>query len=169
MSDNIGKDVSVKQEERIAKLFKGSRTPQSGGGKWKLGDIHTADWLIECKTTVEPKLTYSIKKTVLDKAKQEAQAMGKKSAILAFTLGENFNDYFVVDTTFIKEYIRLVDAINQLKSTTQHQIKLIEARAAQLLEAQRGGGYEISELDKASFKIHKNRLTDFLESLNEII
>ena len=33
MSNNLGKDASIKQEERIAKLFKGSRTPQSGGGK----------------------------------------------------------------------------------------------------------------------------------------
>jgi hypothetical protein len=168
MTENIGKDKSVIQEERIAKLFNGSRTPQSGGGKWKKGDVHSDSYLIECKTTIEPKLSYSIKKVVLDKAKHEARQMGKRTSILAFTLGEAFTDYFVVDTDFINDFKYLKEGIQNLMDRTQDQINVINAKASQLTEAQKAGGQEVSDLDKLAYQIHINRLNDFLDELRKL-
>lgn len=90
------KKVSVAQEERVAKLFSGQRTPQSGGGKWKKGDVLSQDFLVECKTSLTPKPSYSIKRNILDKADEERREMGKSFYALAFTFGDT-EDYFVVN------------------------------------------------------------------------
>lgn len=165
MSNNIGKDKSVIQEERVAKLFDGKRTPQSGGGKFRKGDILTKDFLIECKTTIEPKLTYSVKKDTLDKAKHEANEMGKEDSILAFTIGENFEDYFVVSHRFIRKLINLQSDVQNLYNTTKAQLTQIEFMATELTKRHK----EISEIDVASFKIHRNRLQFFLEELEKLL
>ena len=168
-TENAGKIASVAQEERIAKLFRGKRTPQSGGGKWVCGDILAGKLLIECKTTVEPKLTYSVQKAVLDKANHEAREMGKESAVLAFTIGENFEDYFVVDTKFIKSYLELQDGVNTLLINSKAMMSQIEAKAADMTQSQKAGRYEVTELDKTSFQIHKSRLNYFIEELEKLV
>lgn len=169
MSENLGKNSSVEQENRIAKLFKASPTPQSGGGKWKKGDILSADYLIECKTTVEPKLTYSVKKSDIDKARHESREMGKKNFIFAFTMGENFDDYFVVDDKFMRDYLELRSNVERIYNQTKAQLVQIQQKAEQLTLSAGRGEYEITELDKTSFQIHKNRLTSMMESLEEIM
>lgn len=90
------KKVSVRQEERVAKLFNGQRTPQSGGGKWKKGDVLSQNFLIECKTSISPKSSYSVSREVLCKADEERREMGKPFYALAFTFGDE-EDFFVVD------------------------------------------------------------------------
>lgn len=90
------KKQSLKQEERVAKLFKGQRTPQSGGGKWKKGDVLSEDFLVECKTTITEKPSYSVSKKILDKANEERIEMGKPFYALAFTFGTD-EDFFVLD------------------------------------------------------------------------
>lgn len=101
------KKVSIEQETRVARLFGGKRTPQSGGGKWRKGDILTdnenGSFLVECKTTVTEKPSYSISKKVLDKANEERREMGKDFYALAFTFGgEHPEDYFVINAKAMK-------------------------------------------------------------------
>lgn len=105
MSDK--KDVSVAQEERVAKLFGGRRTPQSGGGKWTKGDVLSENFLVECKTTVSTKTSYSVSKGVLEKANMERMEMGKDFYALAFTFGDE-KDFFVLDKKAM-EYLLLCE------------------------------------------------------------
>ena len=161
-------EASKKQEERIAKLFNTTPTPRSGGGNWKKGDVLSENYLIECKTSVTPKLTYSVKKLDLDKAKHEARQMRKENSILSFTIGENFEDYFIVDTKFIKDYLGYKKQIKDLYEQTVSELSQVEFTAQQLTEQSRAG-YEITELEKASYQIHKSRLTHFIEKLKRFL
>lgn len=94
------KNISIEQETRIAQLFRGKRTPQSGGGKFAKGDVLTesdyGSFLIECKTSITPKPSYSVKKEILQKADEERREMGKDFYALAFTFGDE-EDYFVLN------------------------------------------------------------------------
>lgn len=90
------KKVSLEQEERVARIFNGRRTPQSGGGKWKKGDVLSEQFLVECKTSLTPKPSYCIKRDILNKADEERREMGKSFYALAFTFGDT-QDYFVID------------------------------------------------------------------------
>ena len=98
MSDT--KKVSLRQEARVEKLFNGKRTPQSGGGKFVKGDVLTeseyGSFLIECKTSLTPKPSYSVSRAVLKKADEERREMGKDFYALAFTFGDE-EDFFVLD------------------------------------------------------------------------
>lgn len=100
------KKVSIKQEERIAKLFSGKRTPQSGGGKFILGDVLSKDFLIECKTSVTVKDSYSVKKEVLKKADEQRREMGKPFYALAFSFGDE-EDFFVINKRAMKYFLYL--------------------------------------------------------------
>lgn len=99
------KDASVAQEERVAKIFNGKRTPQSGGGKWRKGDILTdnenCSFLVECKTSVTQKPSYSISRKVLEKSDEERREMGKDFYALAFTFGDE-EDFFVLNKKAMK-------------------------------------------------------------------
>lgn len=109
---SVQKDVSVKQEERIAALFKGKRTPQSGGGKFVLGDVLSEDFLVECKTSVEPKPSYCVKKSILDKADKERSEMGKPFFALAFTFGTE-EDFFVLNKKAMAYLLSCVEAVSE--------------------------------------------------------
>lgn len=90
------KKVSIAQEDRISKIFNGKRTSQSGGGKWRKGDVLAEDFLVECKTTLTAKNSYSVSKSVLEKADEERRQMGKQFYALAFTFGGD-EDFFVLN------------------------------------------------------------------------
>ena len=80
----------------------GIATPNSGAGYFKKGDIQIADagLLVECKTCVSPKNSFSIKKEWLEKNKQELFASGLSNSIVAFNFYyEDKNDYYVIDET----------------------------------------------------------------------
>lgn len=93
---NEKKKKSVEQEERIAKIFCGKRTPQSGGGKFVLGDVLSDNFLVECKTQMEEKSSYLVSRKILEKADEQRREMGKDFYALAFTFGDD-KDFFVLD------------------------------------------------------------------------
>lgn len=48
------KRFSVEQEEYIASLYKGRRSPSSGAAESDAGDVRSEDYLIECKVSGAP-------------------------------------------------------------------------------------------------------------------
>lgn len=102
------REASTKQEKAIAKAINGRRTPNSGATKFSKGDVVCNDILIEAKTCMEPKLSFSIKKDWLEKLRDERFAMNKMYSTLCFDFGDNKNRYYIIDEpTFLefKEYI----------------------------------------------------------------
>lgn len=165
MEEMTGKEISLEQEERLAKLFGGNRTPRSGGGAWKKGDVLSEDWFIEAKTTVKPSLSYSVNKAILDKADHERAEMHKPYAALAFTLGESREDYFVVSAKTMRAIIEQQKAIKDLASKVQASLDEIEKRR----RAMTIGIAQLSATDSASYAAHKAEKQAFLEELNKII
>ena len=60
------REASTRQEKAIAKSLGAKRTPNSGAGKFSKGDLYiNNEWMIEAKTCMQPKSSFSIKKSWL--------------------------------------------------------------------------------------------------------
>lgn len=103
---------SNKQEKRTAKVLGGVVQSGSGCTAFAKGDVSTTKCLIECKTSVTEKKSFSIKKEVLDKIEEQAFSMKKPYPILAFNFGNNTDNYYVLnERTFrqFKDYLESLD------------------------------------------------------------
>lgn len=86
-----------KQEQTLASLLNAKRQANSGATPFAKGDVKTRGILIECKTCVSDKKSFAIKKDWLEKNKEEAFAMGKDYAVLAFNFGPGQKNYYILD------------------------------------------------------------------------
>lgn len=90
---------SDKQEKQVCNIIGGYQTSNSGAGKFTKGDViqKEASLLCECKTTVSPKDSFSIKKEWVFKNREEAFANRLDNSCIAFNFGPNEPNYFVID------------------------------------------------------------------------
>ena len=102
MNKNSTRYYSNRQEKQVAKALNGRQTANSGATDFVKGDILTNDFLIECKTTMTPKKSFSIKKEWLDKNRQEMFAMNKSYNALAFNFEPDGKNYYVIDEKLFK-------------------------------------------------------------------
>lgn len=96
---------SFRQEQTLADLLNAKRQANSGATPFNRGDVKGSRFLIECKTCIEDKKSFAIKKEWLEKNKEEAFAMGREYAALAFNFGPGQINYFIVDEKTFKELI----------------------------------------------------------------
>lgn len=107
------RDASTNQEKAIAKSLNANRTPNSGATAFQKGDLYIGqEWLIEAKTCMRPKKSFSIKKEWLDKLKEEQFACNKEYNTLCFDFGDNKNRYYIIDENTFKYFIDLLKDIN---------------------------------------------------------
>lgn len=99
---------SSRQEKKVAKAVGGKQVSNSGATAFNKGDVTSDNFLIECKTCVEDKKSFSIKKDWLEKNKEEAFEMGKAYSALAFNFGPSSENYYVIDERLFK---RLKEAV----------------------------------------------------------
>lgn len=100
---------SGRQERKVAKALKGKTVANSGASDFVAGDVTTTDMLIECKTCVQNKKSFSIKKEWLEKNREEAFEMGKSYSALTFNFGPDTDNYYVIDEKLFKELIKLIE------------------------------------------------------------
>ena len=93
---------SGRQEKKVAKAVGGKQVSNSGATAFNKGDVTTDSFLIEAKTCVEDKKSFSIKKDWLEKNKEEAFEMGKDYSALAFNFGPSSENYYVIDEKLFK-------------------------------------------------------------------
>lgn len=108
--------ASETQEKRICAKLGGQRTPNSGAGYFKKGDIQIpeASVLVECKTCMSPKKSFSIKKEWLDKNKQELFASGLSNSVIAFNFDyADKTDYYIIDDKLMKYLIEKLTEENK--------------------------------------------------------
>ena len=96
------KYISSLQEKQVAKNLNANIVPGSGGGKWQKGDVSLDDWLLECKTSMSPKNSYSIKKDVINKIKKQSFEMQKENYALVFNFGPGEKNYVIIDENTFK-------------------------------------------------------------------
>ena len=87
----------------MAKVMGGKQTANSGATAFSKGDVRTDKFLLECKTCVEEKKSFSIQKKWLDKNKEEAFAMNKPYSALAFNFGPDGENYYVIDEKLFRQ------------------------------------------------------------------
>ena len=93
---------SGKQERNIAKALNGKLVSNSGASDFVAGDVTTDLFLIEAKTCVENKKSFSIKKEWLEKNEEEKFEMGKSYSALAFNFGPDSENYYVINEKLFK-------------------------------------------------------------------
>ena len=93
---------SDKQEKHIAKVTNGKQTANSGATPFSKGDVRTEQFLIEAKTSITEKQSFSIRKEWLLKNEEERFAMHKDYSALAFDFGDGENYYIISEKLFIK-------------------------------------------------------------------
>ena len=86
---------SQRQEERVAKILGLKVVPNSGARIFNKGDVSGQEYLVECKTMMEPKKSISIKKEWLTKIREEAFSCGRSFGMLVFDFGDD-EDYVVL-------------------------------------------------------------------------
>ena len=95
--------ASMLQEKRIAKAIGARCTSNSGATKFDKGDIVLgSDWIIEAKTCMTPKKSFSIKQEWLEKLKGEMYATGKDYNALCFDFGSKDKYYIIEENLFIQ-------------------------------------------------------------------
>lgn len=165
MSENV--DVSKQQEEKIAKLFNASRTPRSGGGGFKKGDALSEDWFIECKASVQPKKSYSVSKEILDKADHERAEMQKSYYVLAFELGEEREDFFVLNRKTMSALLDMQTGIKDLIDAVSREIADLDTKYAEMKKATpMTVGNTVQE---GLYAAHKAEKVATLEALRKLI
>ena len=102
---------SNKQEKQVAKAIKGKQTANSGATAFQKGDVFTADWLIECKTSTSYKKSFSINEDWIKKNKEEAFGMGKLYSALAFNFGPNTDNYYIIDEKMFKYFVKQLEVL----------------------------------------------------------
>lgn len=92
------------QEQAVCKILGATQQPNSGATKFRPGDcvIEDASLLIECKTSMKEKNSYSIKKEVLNKNKKEAFETRLSSNCVCFDFGPNTDRYYIIDEKMMK-------------------------------------------------------------------
>lgn len=98
------REFSSKQENAVAKLLGGQVNPNSGAGKWRKGDVTIPDasLLIECKTCMQEKSSFSIKREWIKKNKEESFSNQLYNSCIAFNYGPDTPNYFVIDEKLMK-------------------------------------------------------------------
>lgn len=107
------RQASTNQEKKIAKALGAYRTPNSGATPFMKGDLlipgnldgTKSTWLIEAKTCMQPKKSFSIKRDWLDKMREEQFATNKEYSALCFDFGDNSQRYYVIDEITFKNLI----------------------------------------------------------------
>lgn len=94
---------SSNMEKKVAKTLGGKTVPNSGAAKFVGGDITVNNlFLIECKTCIDEKKSFAIKREWLTKNKEEAFETGKDYSALCFNYGDNSENYYVIDERLFK-------------------------------------------------------------------
>lgn len=109
---NSTRYYSSKQEKHIAKTIKGKTQSNSGATLFNKGDIVRDNWLIEAKTCISDKESFSIKKEWLTKLKQESFAMRKEFYALAFNFGKTADEnFYILSEKIFKQILSILDEL----------------------------------------------------------
>lgn len=117
MKEYTKKEASLLQEKEVAKLVNGDVQVASGGLSHNGGDVLTNNWFFECKTVITPKDSYNIKKSIIDKMKEQTFEQRKDYCALTFRFSPEGEDYFVIDSDTFKYMMQCTNYcdINEVK------------------------------------------------------
>lgn len=101
---------SNRQEKKVAKTVRGTKTPNSGATLFRKGDVTTDSFLLECKTVTKPQKTFTVHREWIDKNKEEAFAMNKPYSAVVIQFEPDGDNYYVIEEKLFK---MLIDYIQE--------------------------------------------------------
>ena len=95
---------SDRHEKSICNALGAIQQSNSGAGHFRKGDVihNEASLLIEAKTTMTPKQSFSVKKEWIDKNKEEAFQIRKSNSCICFNFGPEESNYYVINEKLMK-------------------------------------------------------------------
>ena len=97
---------SDRQEKSVAKALCGWQQSNSGAGHFAKGDVIVPNtMLIECKCSMSPKQSVSIKKEWIEKNIEEARAQRMGIGAIAFNFEPDGKNYYVIDEQLMKALV----------------------------------------------------------------
>ena len=99
------RDFSTIQEKYLAKLLNGKVQPNSGGTKFSGGDVITEHFLIEAKTSMKDRKSFSIKQEWIRKAEEQAFEQNKEESVVAFNFEPNGENFFILNEQQFRDYL----------------------------------------------------------------
>lgn len=106
---NATRYYSNNQETSVANVLGGRKQSNSGASAFQKGDVVTNKFLIECKTCVKEKESFSIKKEWIEKNKMERFQMRKPFSCICFNFGPDSENYYVIDEKLMKYLCECLD------------------------------------------------------------
>ena len=102
---------SDKQEKQVARIINGYQTANSGAGHFVKGDVvnKTAGILCECKCVMSEKDSISVKKSWIDKSKEEAKSTRLSNACIAINFKPDGENYFIIDEKLMTYLIECLE------------------------------------------------------------
>lgn len=95
---------SSNHESSICKALDGHKQANSGASRFQKGDIivERADMLIEAKTTMSDKESFSVKKDWFEKNKLESFSVRRSNQALCFNFGPEQPNYYIINEKLMK-------------------------------------------------------------------
>ena len=91
-------------EESVCKALGATKQPNSGAGLWKKGDVvqEDASLLIECKCSMKPKNSVSIKKDWIEKNKVESFFNRNDNTAICINFEPNGDNYYLINESLMQ-------------------------------------------------------------------
>ena len=104
------------QEKDVCRKLHATQQPNSGASLFRKGDCinYDASLLIECKTCMQDKESFSIKKSWIDKNREEAFTQRVFDGCIAFNFGPNKENYFVINEKLMKFLVEKLEEENKM-------------------------------------------------------
>lgn len=101
---NSTRYYSEMQENEVAEVLCGTRTINSGASLFSKGDVVVKDtsMLVECKTCMSEKESFSVKKDWLVKNKAEMRSQRFDNSVVAFNFGPGQDSYYIIDKKLMR-------------------------------------------------------------------
>ena len=98
---------SDKHEKSICKALGANQQSNSGAGHFRKGDVlhNEASMLIEAKTTMSAKNSFSIKKEWIEKNQEEAFLVRKSNSCICFNFCPDGDNYYIINEKLMKYLI----------------------------------------------------------------
>ena len=105
---------SDQQEKSVCKALNASQQPNSGASHFSKGDVVSvkASLLCECKCSMSDKESFSIKKSWIDKNREEAFSQRLSNRCIAFNFGPNGDNFYVIDERLMKFLVEKLEDEN---------------------------------------------------------
>ena len=107
--------ASDRHEKSVCRALGAQQQSNSGAGVWRKGDVlqFEASTLIECKTCMADKDSFSIKKEWIKKNKEEAFTQRMMNSCIAYNYGPDQPNYYIIDEKLMKFLIeKLIEEYN---------------------------------------------------------